>query len=81
MKFNLNLLKKQKNKFMLEQNQFPFTLYDINVIINALKLQKHTYKNAIKNCESVGGLENLISSYVYDIKEIETIINKLENEK
>jgi hypothetical protein len=53
---------------------------EISVIINALKSQADIYQNAIKNCESVGGLENLISTYVYDIKEIETIINKLENQ-
>jgi hypothetical protein len=52
---------------------------EISVIINALKSQTDIYQNAIKNCESVGGLESLIGTYVYDIKEIETIINKLEN--
>jgi hypothetical protein len=52
---------------------------EISVIINALKSEKEIYQNAIKNCESIGGLENVIETYVYDIKEIETIINKLEN--
>jgi hypothetical protein len=52
---------------------------EISVIINALKSEKDIYQNAIKNCESIGGLENVIETYVYDIKEIETIINKLEN--
>jgi len=53
---------------------------EISVIIYALKLQKDLYENAIKNCEIIGGLENVIGTYVYDIKEIETIINKLENQ-
>ena len=53
---------------------------EISVIINALNSQKDIYENAIKNCEIIGGLENVISTYVYDIKEIETIINKLENQ-
>lgn len=53
---------------------------EISVIIDALKSQKDIYENAIKNCESIGGLENVISTYVYDIKEIETIITKLKNQ-
>jgi hypothetical protein len=53
---------------------------EISVIIDALKSQKDIYQNAIKNCESIGGLENVIGTYVYDIKEIEDIINKLQNQ-
>jgi hypothetical protein len=53
---------------------------EISVVIDALKSQKDIYENAIKNCESIGGLENVIGTYVYDIKEIETIITKLKNQ-
>lgn len=52
---------------------------EISVIINALKTQIDIYENAIKNCENIGCLENVIDTYVYDIKEIKSIISKLEN--
>jgi hypothetical protein len=53
---------------------------EISVIINALKTQIALYEVAIKNCENIGCLENVISTYVYDIKELKSIISKLKNQ-
>jgi hypothetical protein len=51
---------------------------ELCTIILALESQVDNYNNQIKKCETIGGLENIIASYVYDINEIKTIINKLK---